>query len=253
MTIPDFPPHSRHFTLLTYNVHSCRGTDRHHDPKRIADVIASLSPDIIALQELDVGRKRTGGVDQAETIAAHLQMRSHFHPALSVSEEHYGDAILTAWPARRVKAGPLPSIGEPRGALWVTVTIGGEEIHVVNTHLGLRRRERIRQAEALLGPDWLGSADLVGKPLVFAGDLNAVPSSSVFARFSKRYPPPSKVAQRLAPTFPSLWPLLRLDHVFGNDRLELLDLRVVKTPLAKKASDHLPLLATLRFRGEASA
>src|SRR5665811_2525358 len=84
------------------NVHACRGRDRQWSPQRIADVIASAEPDIVALQELDVGRARSGGADQAEMIALALGMRAQFFPALRVMEELYGDAILTAWPSRLI-------------------------------------------------------------------------------------------------------------------------------------------------------
>jgi endonuclease/exonuclease/phosphatase family metal-dependent hydrolase len=104
---------------MTYNVHRCVGADGRADPRRIAEVIAACQPDMVALQELDVGRLRTGGIDQAHVIAHLLGMSFHFHPALQVEDELYGDAILTALPMRLVKAGPLPgSVGfEPRGAL----------------------------------------------------------------------------------------------------------------------------------------
>ena len=98
--------------LLTYNVHRCLGPDGLLSPERIADVIASADPDIVALQELDVRRARTGGVDQAYRLAQRLGMAFHFNAALKVEEELYGDAILTALPERLVKAGPLP--GHPR-------------------------------------------------------------------------------------------------------------------------------------------
>ena len=99
--------------LLTYNVRSCRGTDGRLSPERIAEVIAGARPDVVALQELDVGRTRTNGLDQAHAVARELGMRFHFHPALHVEEERYGDALLSALPMRLVKAGPLP--GLPRG------------------------------------------------------------------------------------------------------------------------------------------
>ena len=51
--------------LMTYNVHRCVGVDRKLDIDRVADVIAACRPDVVALQELDVGRARTRGVDQA--------------------------------------------------------------------------------------------------------------------------------------------------------------------------------------------
>jgi endonuclease/exonuclease/phosphatase family metal-dependent hydrolase len=105
--------------ILTYNVHRCLGIDGKLLPARIAEVIASCEPDIVALQELDVGRVRTGGVDQAHAIAHELGMTFHFQPALRVMEERYGDAILTARPSRLVRAGALPGLAgvpylEPR-------------------------------------------------------------------------------------------------------------------------------------------
>src|SRR4029079_19728035 len=136
--------------IMTYNVHRCVGIDRLLSPERIAQVIASCHPDIVALQELDVGRARSGDVDQAEVIARDLGMDVHFFPALRVMEELYGDAILSRWPARLVKAGPLPGFTrlprfEPRGALWSAIKIEGMEIQVINTHLGLLGAERVLQ------------------------------------------------------------------------------------------------------------
>src|SRR5579862_8740187 len=94
--------------ILTYNVHRCVGLDRRMDVGRVAQVIAAEAPDIVALQEVDVGRARTGRVDQAHALARRLGMAPRFHAALRVEEEQYGDAILTALPERLIRAGPLP-------------------------------------------------------------------------------------------------------------------------------------------------
>ena len=105
--------------ILTYNVHRCLGTDGRLSPERIADVIAAYEPDVVALQELDVGRLRSGGVDQAHAIARALGMHVHFHASLRVLEEQYGNAILTHRPSQLVKAEALPGLGEapePRAA-----------------------------------------------------------------------------------------------------------------------------------------
>lgn len=237
--------------ILTYNVHSCIGTDRKHDPARIADVIAECQPDVIALQELDVRRARTKGVDQAEAIAAHLKMTVHFHPAMHVEEEKYGDAILTALPVRLVKTGPLPSIGEPRGAIWVEVETNGCKLQVINTHLGLRRRERLAQVDALLGSDWLD--DPVCKPpRVLLGDFNAVPRSVAYRRLADQLKTVDRAPtlRRLSPTFPARLPLLRIDHVFVDGPIEVANVRVHRSPLAKIASDHLPLSVDLKINAE---
>ena len=176
--------------VMTYNVHSCIGMDGKLTPERIARVIARYAPDIVALQELDVGRLRTEGMDQAHLIARYLEMDFHFHPALHIEEERYGDAILTHLPMRLVKVGALPGLPgkpflEPRGAMWVEIDVQGTPIQVLNTHLGLLPSERLAQVEALLGPEWLAHPDCLG-PVILCGDFNAPPSSRVCRRLRDR-------------------------------------------------------------------
>jgi endonuclease/exonuclease/phosphatase family metal-dependent hydrolase len=237
--------------ILTYNVHRCRGTDRRLSPARIAEVIARCSPDIVALQELDIGRARTGRVDQAHLIARRLEMDFHFHSVLQVEEELYGDAILTALPARLVKAGPLPAFAmarrlEPRGALWVAVDVGdGVEVQIVNTHLSLIGRERVRQIAALLGPDWLGHMDF-REPRILLGDFNAVPRSAAYKAIARNLSDAQMLVQprrRPQPTFPAPLPTLRLDHVFVSaTSVQVTGVDVPRGMPARVASDHLPLV-----------
>ncbi|NLS05320.1 EEP domain-containing protein [Rhizobium sp. P32RR-XVIII] len=232
--------------ILTYNVHSCIGTDRRIEPTRIADVIAETGADIIALQELDVGRKRTGGVDQAHMIASLLKMEAHFHPALHVEEEKYGDAILTALPTRLIKAGRLPSVGEMRGAIWVQVDLAGAHLNLLNTHLGLRRIDRARQATALLGEEWIGSANFQAAPAIICGDLNAIPLSPAYKMLARHFRDAHLLAaRRPRATYPSRLPVLRIDHIFVSDGLDVTSAIVPTTPLARRASDHLPLLVSV--------
>lgn len=246
-------PPARRIRLVTYNVHSCRGMDGKVDPLRIADVIARCDADIVALQELDVGRMRTGGADQAQMIAAHLNVVSHFHPAFHLDDEQYGDAILTALPSRLVKAGPLPSIGEPRGAIWVSVDLGGVELQVINTHFGLRRRERANQAATLLGPGWLGSPGCRDAGCVLMGDFNAVPSSVVYRTLARGMRDVQvREGARARATFPSRLPLLRLDHIFTGAGIVPVEAEVVSDLRTRTASDHLPLLATVEIEAPAA-
>ncbi|MBB2682900.1 UNVERIFIED_ORG: endonuclease/exonuclease/phosphatase family metal-dependent hydrolase [Rhizobium etli] len=234
--------------LLSYNVHSCIGNDRKLDPGRIASVIAEAGADIIALQEVDVLRRRTGGVDQAHLIASLLKMQAHFHPALSVAEEQYGDAIITALPTAAVKAGPLPSIGEQRGALSVEVLVGDRKLLVVNTHLGLRGRDRIRQMTTLLNSGWLRGTKDEPLPCILCGDFNAIPSSATY-RLATRSLKDALLGGKAAPraTFPSRYPLMRLDHIFVTDDLVVKRATVLQNRLTRVASDHLPLFAEISF------
>lgn len=238
--------------ILSYNVHRCLGTDGRLSPERIAEVIASCEPDVVALQELDVRRARSNGVDQAHEIARLLGMQMHFHPALRVLEEEYGDAILTHRPSRLVKAGALPGLAgrpslEPRGALWVAVNMGGVEVQIINTHLGLRRHERLAQVDTLLGPEWLGHP-VCRDPVILAGDFNAIPRSRAYHRLATRLRDAQCTPHvpRPRPTFPGRMPLLRIDHVFASPSIQVARADTIRTPLARAASDHLPLLVEFR-------
>jgi len=234
--------------ILTYNVRRCLGTDGRLSPGRIADVIAAYEPDVVALQELDVRRARTGSVDQAHAIAQALGMQMHFHASLRVMEEEYGNAILTHRPSQLVKAGPLPRgtgrrAPEPRGALWASIDLGGMDVQVITTHLGLRRNERLAQVDHLLGPQWLGHS-ACREPVIFLGDLNASPRSRAYRRLASRLRDVQEAVshQRAKPTFPSRLPVLRIDHVFVSRAIHVLRVESVRSPAARVASDHLPLM-----------
>ncbi|MBB3236614.1 endonuclease/exonuclease/phosphatase family metal-dependent hydrolase [Phyllobacterium endophyticum] len=197
------------------------------------------------MQELDVGRKRTGGVDQAHAIAAHLGMGVVFNPTIHIAEEQYGDAILTPLEMRLVKSGPLPSIGERRGALCVEVVYDGGTVTIVNTHLGLSRRDRSAQVAALLGPGWLDNP-LNKSPRILLGDFNLVPSSLVYKQITRELVDVwSGSSSRPGKTFPSRLPLLRIDHIFTDRAVRVIDVGVIRTRAARAASDHLPLFAHL--------
>ena len=244
--------------ILSYNVHRCLGMDRRIDVGRVAAVIAAEQPDIVVLQEVDVGRARTGGVDQAHRLAQRLGMVSRFNAALQVEEELYGDAILTALPERLVKAAPLPGYAripqlEPRGALWVAIDIGGgAELQVINTHLGLVPREQQIQAATLAGGAWLGSR-LRRDPLILVGDLNATSRSVAYhilaAKLADAYHAPGRGRRERIATFPSAMPVLRIDHMLVSGGVRIQAMRVAASPLARVASDHLPLIVDFALEG----
>jgi endonuclease/exonuclease/phosphatase family metal-dependent hydrolase len=234
--------------ILTYNIHSGRGADGRHDLQRIVAVIAAEEPDIVALQEVDVGRRRSGGVDQAHEIARRLGMKANFQPALRVEEEQYGDAILTALPLQRIKAGILPGHAllprlEPRGAIWVSIETDHGTVQVINTHLGLIPREQRAQAKELAGPRWLGFETRT-RPTILVGDLNATRGTNAYRMLTTELADATTLIsrRRRAATFPSTSPVLRIDHVLVSAEIRVIDARVPATPQARIASDHRPLV-----------
>lgn len=238
---------------MSYNVHACIGVDGRILPQRIADVIAASAPDVVALQEVDSGRRRTGFRHQASDIAEALAMHHHFHPSLEVDDGHYGNAILSRFPLEVVQAAPLarpyPMLRlEPRAALWVKLHLENGPVDFLNTHLGLLPGERLLQVRDLLGPDWLGRVDR-SRPCILCGDFNAVPGSPTHQALRRIL---RDCDEELAPgrrlkTYVSYLPLTRIDHVFTCAQVQVHRVEVPRSPLTRVASDHLPLVVDLEI------
>lgn len=236
------------FRVMTYNVHSCVGTDGKLDPGRIAEVIARSAADVVALQELDVGQARTGGLHQPEWLAEKLKMFVHFTAARRCDEGHYGNAILSRHPFSVMSEGSLRRrTGEQRAVQWLQVSIDGLALNVMNTHLSIHFRERLLQIEQLLSAEWIAkSASQL--PLVVCGDLNSSRFSPVYRGLRKDLVDAQRAnGSRARATWPSRRPLLRLDHVFTSRSIAVLRCEVRRDRLSMVASDHLPLLAELSY------
>lgn len=244
---------------MTYNIRSCRGGDGIVSPARIADIVASLRPDVLALQEVDLDLPRSGHVDQSRVLAEILKMEYLFHPALHREKGKYGNAVLSRFPIRLVRAGKLPTYPgrrprEERGALWTEIRADGVSVQVVNTHMGLVQGERIAQAKTLLGPDWLGHPDC-RPPVIFCGDLNALPLSRVCRMFRASLRDAQRRPGGRGPGagWPSRFPVARLDYVFTSPEIAVRDVRIPRNPLVRIASDHLPLFVELELPDSADS
>ena len=234
---------------MTYNVHSCVGTDRKLAPERIAEVIAQANVDIVALQELDVCQARTRRVHQPEWLADRLKMAVHFTPARACDDGHYGNAILSRHAFSVLSEGRLlRRDGEERAVQWLKVCVAGLDVSVMNTHLSTHFRERLLQIEQLLGAEWIAKADRQ-VPLVMCGDLNASQFSPVYRWLRRDLVDVQRAnGSRAASTWPSRWPLFRIDHLFTSQDLAVSSCEVRRDRLSMVASDHLPLIAELRCR-----
>lgn len=253
--VPSGPP----LRVMTYNTHSCDGMDGRVSPGRIARVIAQYSPDIVALQEIDRGRMRSRGEDQATLIAEKLGYHAVFCPTVRHGDtDHYGHALLSRRPIEVVKVAELPGAPdtwwpEPRCALWVRLLVGETPVNVVTTHLGLSPRERLAQMKALLGPDWLGPV-IATEPVVLCGDFNLTPGSAPYGLAASKLRDVQAAGDGHRPlnTFSSMQPFLRLDHIFVSAHFETGRAFVPRNDLTRIASDHLPLLADLSFAAATS-
>ena len=242
---------ARKLRVATYNVHGCVGMDRRRSEARIAEVIAQLSVDIVGLQELDLSRPRSAGVDQTGMIAEQLGWHSHFHPAMRRGDECYGLAILSRYPLTFRRAAELPGTApffcrENRAAIEVDVETNLGPVHIINTHLGLGWRERLLQAQLFSSAEW--HAAIAGDaPLILLGDFNSLPGSRPYRALTRHLRDVRELVRATRPirTFPTWFPVLAVDHIFVNPALQPLSLTVHRSTVARVASDHFPLVAEL--------
>ncbi|MCA9013400.1 MAG: endonuclease/exonuclease/phosphatase family protein, partial [Planctomycetaceae bacterium] len=238
--------------VMTYNIHHSMGLDGRCRPLRIADVIAESGADVVALQEVDKNRARTSFQDQAAVIASRLEMNYRFFPLLTLGQEQYGLAILSRVPMHIVREGILQqgSSGkrrESRGAMWVALEGRFGLIHLINTHLGLTKAERLCQIEELLSDRWLGDIES-REPVIICGDLNAGPRSEVLKRLTMRFHCTQSIAvdHRPQATFASIFPLRQIDYILVSSHFSVSSSCVSRNHMAKAASDHLPVCAALK-------
>jgi endonuclease/exonuclease/phosphatase family metal-dependent hydrolase len=228
--------------VASYNVHGGRGIDRRLDHGRIADVIAETGADIVALQELHSPAGSDNMLEQ-------LHLRSGYHaiagPTLSDAGAEFGNGVLSRFPVRTARRIELSvDRREPRGALDLEIDCRDISLRLIATHLGLRPTERRAQVQQLLK---LLRED-AGLPTVLLGDLNewafwGRPLRWLHAHFGES--PACK-------TFPSPCALIALDRIWVAPRDTLIEVRAHSSRLARRASDHLPLVAQLDLPGSAS-
>jgi len=232
--------------IVTYNIHTCIGVDRRYDPDRIVAVLREIEADIACLQE--VGARPSIGrlADQWAYLGDATGCRVILGSGIRDHRRRFGNAILTRFPVLSARALDLTVADyEPRGAIDADLLLGHRVLRVIATHLGLRAGERRLQANRLMTALGENSMANLRKPdaVLLMGDLNEWRGRSGAIRVFDRRLGPS-AAER---TFPSWMPVLALDRIYADGPAVLRDVRVYRTPLARLASDHLPLVGSLSW------
>ncbi len=234
------------FRLLTYNIHKgIGGVDRRYELGRIIDTVGHYEPDFVFLQEVDDGVPRSRFDRQVDAIADALGFEHRaFQANVKLKLGHYGNAILSRFPLRHVWDIDLTiPLKKRRRALVAKahVRVDGHERVIVlsNLHLGLAGFERALQLRRLLASDPLQHVRRA-TPILVGGDLN-----DVWGTLGRKFFSPHgfHLATGKSRTFPAFRPIRSLDGIYYRGRVELGGAFVGHTAVAKKASDHLPLIA----------
>jgi endonuclease/exonuclease/phosphatase family metal-dependent hydrolase len=237
-------PPERGLRAATYNIHYAIGTDGRFAPARIAEVVLSLGADLVALQEVGWHYRGQAGVDQFDLLHRLTGYAVHAGLSRNHPDAHFGNALLTRLPARRSRTLDLSiPLRAPRCALIVELESGADAFRVVNVHLGLDPWERRAQVKRLVAA--LDEAPSL--PTLLLGDFNEWRRApGYFEPIGVRFPEAA-----MPESYHTRRPMLRYDRIYASRPFGLAQGAALHNALVRRASDHLPVLAALDWRGRA--
>ena len=237
--------------ILTYNIHKgIGGIDRRYRPHRVSETIRYYDPDIVCLQEVDDGARRSDGDRQVDLLGDQVGLRHRtWFPNVRIRREgQYGNAILSRYHLTHTQNIDLTigrrkrrSVLHARYRVRVPGMYRTRTLHVFNLHLGLSGRERKLQLER-----FLQSHPFTGlharTPIVVAGDFN-----DVWGTLGRKLLEPEGFRGAAKPirTFPAYAPARALDSIYVRGDIDILRVYRSQLKVARQASDHLPLIAEL--------
>lgn len=242
-------PATTSLKVLCYNIHYGQGTDGVYDVQRLAEVILASKPDLVALQEVDVGVERSGRVHQLRRLAELTGMAGRYGPTQHYQGGLYGNGVLSRLPILDVHIQPLPyseSTAErttyPRGAIAVTVQApDGKPLRFISTHFQHNVPEdRLAEAQAI--NRFFAADDSVRT--ILAGDMNAVPEAAPMTELLQKWT--NAIDKDQSPTVPSVNPQSRIDYILYRPASHF---RVTHTHVVDEAvaSDHRPVFAQIEL------
>jgi endonuclease/exonuclease/phosphatase family metal-dependent hydrolase len=234
--------------LLSYNIHKgIGGRDRRYDLDRVIRVIEHENPDLVCLQEVTRDARMTRHDDQPGLLADRLLAVGRvFQMNVRYRRGGYGNLLLSRWPVREAHSVCLRrGRWKPRGAQLAVIDTPDGELFLTNWHLGLGGRERRWQVEKLLHHPLFRAGAC--RPTLVVGDFNdwrnVLAGGALAAHgFEEATRPASRFR-----SFPAFLSVLALDKAFHRGGVRVTEARLVRTPLAHRASDHLPLVIDFRL------
>ncbi|WP_420141676.1 endonuclease/exonuclease/phosphatase family protein [Sphingomonas sp.] len=226
--------------IASYNIRKAIAADRRRRPDRILEILSEIGADIVLLQEAD----RRFGARQSAIPPSMLADHGTYRP-VPFDMRHgslgwHGNAVLIGPRVEILRHCPLhlPAL-EPRGAVLTDVVVDGRKLRLIGMHLDLSGLWRRRQARAVLSE--LGQQDEM-LPTLMAGDLNEWGNGGCLRDFGAHFHPVP-----LGPSFHASRTIGRRDRIFVSDGILVEDYGVHRSPLARNASDHLPVWARIRI------
>ena len=230
--------------VLCYNIHHGEGVDGKLDLQRIANLILSVRPDLVALQEVDQKAKRSGNIDQPAELARLTKMHVAFGANIPLQGGHYGNAVLSRHPIRKHENRLLPNVdsGEQRGLLITQIEIPAidESIGFLSTHFDHRRDHHERNQSASFIQSLF---DQDQQATILAGDFNCMIGSEAMNRLDAAF---QRTNEKPLPTIPVKDPTRQIDFILSRpkNRFHVIETRVLDESIA---SDHRAILSVLEL------
>ncbi len=233
------PAMGREVKVATYNVHRWTGMNGRSspDPARAGFVISELDADIIGLQEVLIPFSRE---DPLKALCAALGLHYAFAATRLHKRGEQGNAILSRFPIESCSVLDIShSRIEKRGILSAEFEGKHSSLCVMATHLSLVDRTRQRQVSSLLRHPHMHSG-----PAILLGDMNAWRQCKATKRLDDELARHHNAAW--PSSFPAARPTFALDRVYAQNA-KILAVKSHDTPASRRASDHLPVVASIRL------
>ena len=248
--------YSQPIKVMSYNIHFGVGAEG-YNLRRTAKVIRQSQADIIGLQEVDVHYSdRSHYEDQIRRLARNLHMHYAYAPIYdfaptdgSKNRRQSGVAVLSRYPilashshlqTRLSTEEPNPSPKQLPGFLETVIQVDNKPVTVYNAHLDYRDDRRIREIQV---SEMMKIMAKRPDTQFVLGDFNAAPGQLELAPLFKDYRNTLGSCQHDCYTFPADHPKWQLDYVMVTPQVEVIKASAVPED---KASDHRPVLATVR-------
>jgi len=159
----------------------------------------------------------------------------------------FGNVVLSRFPGKHHVQHDLTwKTCEHRSVQRVDISVSEDDtLHFYNVHLGTSLLERRFQAQKLAS---IVHDRRVPGPKIILGDFNEWArgiAKDILAEHLQSVDLSKHLSRRR--TYPGFFPILHLDHIYFEGRIEVVKVTMPRDRMSKMASDHLPLIADLKI------
>lgn len=223
--------------VMTYNIKNC---ENGKSISAVASDIKQYNPDVICVQEVDNGTRRSEKKDVMKLLAQELEMNYCFFPAINLSGGLYGIGIMSVYPLENCRIQPLETRKKDEARIFASADIKTQSktLHIFNTHLSFEDKQtRLNQLE------WINGILKNSEPFILTGDFNIegfdeyAALGKIKALNTEKEPFESYIGEPSADHFRAI------DNIFVSNDLELENKLFAETSV----SDHRPLVAQIEL------